>query len=329
MIRIGVIGWGYWGPNLGRNVSASAGCRLAGVADQDAGRLALAGRAHPDVELARAGETLLADPGIDAIVIATPVRTHFALARAALRAGKHVLIEKPLTQSSEEALILIEESERRGLVLMVDHTFVYSPPVRAIHALLSADGLGRLLYYDSVRVNLGLVRNDVNVLWDVAAHDLALLDHLLPSGPATIHAAGIGPAPGSPEHLAYLTLSYPDGFHAHVHASWMSPVKIRRILMGGSRRMLLYDDLAPADRVTLYDCDAGHPASRGTAFGELGRTEPLRAVVEHFVDCIEGASRPITDGVAGLRVVRQLEAADQSLEEGGRIIELDGEGVPA
>jgi predicted dehydrogenase len=178
-------------------------------------------------------------------------------------------------------------------------------------------------------VNLGVVRDDVNVLWDVATHDLALLDHLLPSAPVAIHAAGIAPSSGGPEHLANLTLSYANGFHAHVHVSWMCPVKIRRVLLGGSRRMLVYDDLAPASRVALYDCDAGHPSSHPTRVDEPDRIEPLRAVVEHFIDCIEAAKRPITDGAAGLRVVRQLEAADRSLETSGRVIELDREGIPA
>lgn len=329
MISVGVIGWGYWGPNLGRNVAVSPRCRLAAVADHSADRLAAAGRAHPGVRLERSGETLLADPGVDAVIIATPVRSHFALALAALRAGKHVLLEKPLTQSSDEALELIEASERRGLVLMVDHTFVFSPPVRTIHGLLATGELGKPLFYDSVRVNLGLVRDDVNVLWDVATHDLGILDYLLPEAPAVIHATGLAPVRGGPEHLAYLTLTYPDGFLAHVHASWMSPVKIRRIVLGGDRRTLVYDDMAPAARVTVFENGAKPVPGDGTRLAETDRTEPLRAVVDHFADCIAGSARPITDGAAGLRVVRQLEAADRSLSEAGRIVELDREGAPA
>jgi predicted dehydrogenase len=210
---------------------------------------------------------------------------------------------------------------------MVDHTFVFSPAVRAIHQLLSAGRLGQPLYYDSVRVNLGLVRDDVNVLWDVATHDLSVLDRLIPLAPAAIQASGIAPTRAGHEHLAYLTLTYADGFHAHVHASWMSPVKMRRILMGGTAGLLAYDDLAPAHRVMLYDFEAMDPT--GAVVAEPDRTEPLRAMIDHFADCIAGALRPITDGAAGLRIVRQLEAADLSLKEGGRAIELDREGVPA
>lgn len=327
MIRFGVIGWGYWGPNMGRNVDASDRGTLIGVADHSVDRLGEAARTHPGIGLERAGESLLRNPQVDAVIIATPVHTHFELALAALRAGKHVLLEKPLTHSSEEALILIEESERRGLVLMVDHTFVYSPAVRAIRGQLSGDALGRPLYYDSVRINLGLVRNDANVLWDVATHDLAILDYLLPAPPVSVHATGIAPAPGGLTHLAYLTLTYADGFIAHVNASWMSPVKIRRILVGGSRRLLVYDDLAPANRVTLHEYGAG--SREGTTVPEPDGIEPLRAVIEHFADCIQGGLRPLTDGAAGLRVIRKLEAADRSLDEGGRVIDLDQEGVPA
>jgi predicted dehydrogenase len=327
MIRLGVIGWGYWGPNLGRNVDASDRCTLIGVADRSGERLAAAGRAYPGVGLEPSGVTLLQNPELDAVVIATPVHTHFELALAALKAGKHVLLEKPLTHSSEEALILIEESERRGLVLMVDHTFVFSPAVRTIQRLLSTNTLGTPLYYDSVRVNLGLVRTDANVLWDVATHDLAILDYLLDSPPVSIQATGMSPATDGPEHLAYLTLSYANGFIAHVHASWISPVKIRRILLGGSQGLLTYDDLAPVNRVTLHDYGTGN--REGTGVPELDRTEPLRVVIEHFADCIEGGLRPLTDGIAGLRVVRKLEAADRSLDQGGSVIDFDREGVPA
>jgi predicted dehydrogenase len=317
VIRIGVVGWGYWGPNLGRNVAASHECLLSGIADYSAERRAAAGRLHPNATLRATGEELLADPRIDALVIATPVHTHFELARAALRAGKHVLIEKPITQTAEQALILIDESERRGLTLMVDHTFLFGSPVRVVRQLLDADALGRLLYFDSARLNLGIVRNDVNVLWDVAAHDLSLLDYFTPAVPVAVQAVGISPAPGAREHIAWLTLSYADGFTAQINASWVSPVKTRRVVLGGSERMLVYDDMASVNPVTVFD--QGVPV----ATPELTAGEPLREVIRHFVSCITHAQRPITDGAAGLRIVRQLEASDLSMQENGRPVELD------
>ena len=232
MIRVGVIGWGYWGPNLGRNVAASGSCRLVGVADGSSERRLQAGQAHPGIALWDSGRRLLADPRIDAVVIATPARTHFELALAALRAGKQVLVEKPLAATSEQAVILIEESARRGLVLMVDHTFLYCPPVRAIRALLDSAELGLPHYYLSARLNRGIVRDDINVLWDVAIHDLSVLDHLVPTAPVAVQATDLSPEGGGVERLAALTLSYETGFLAHLSASWIAPAKVRR----GDRR---------------------------------------------------------------------------------------------
>lgn len=323
MIRIGVIGWGYWGPNLGRNVAASSAGHLQGVADHSAEHRHRAGLAHPGVELWPSGESLLSDPRIDAVVIATPVHTHFQLALAALRAGKHVLLEKPLAGTSEQALALIEESARRGLVLMVDHTFVYSPPVQAVRELLDTGALGPPLYYDSARLGRGIVRSDVNVLWDVATHDLALLDYLFPLAPVTVQAIGTSPDPGGVAHLAWLTLSYDTGFLAHVTASWISPVKVRRVVIGGAERTLVYDDLAPAGRVTLFE------DGRPTSTPPLDRTEPLSEVIREFTTSIASGAAPRSDGAAGLRVLRLLEAADLSMREDGRIVELNPEAAPA
>ena len=323
MIEVGVIGWGYWGPHLGRNIGASGASRLAAVADHSPARRHDAALAHPGVGLWPSGEELLADPRIDAVVLATPAHTHFALASAALAAGKHVLVEKPLTDSAEPAQILVNESRRRGLVLMVDHTFVYSPAVRAIRERLDSGVLGVPRYYDSSRLNLGIVRRDVNVLWDVASHDLAILDYLMPWFPVAVQAAGIAPAQGDMEPQAWLTLTYPDGFLAHLNASWLSPAKIRRIVIGGSERTLVYDDMNRVSPVTVFEgADAIEAPS-------LEPGEPLLAMVREFVSCIESGAAPLTDGAAGLRVVRLLEAADTSMRDGGRIVELDTEGVPA
>ena len=323
MIEVGVIGWGYWGPNLGRNVAASGAARLAGVADHSPVRRQQAALAHPGIELWSAGEALLADPRIDAVVLATPAHTHFALASAALAAGKHVLVEKPLTDSSETAEILVRESVRRGLVLMVDHTFVYSPAVRAIRDRLEGGNLGGPLYYDSARLNLGIERQDVNVLWDVASHDLAILDFLMPWSPVAVQAVGIAPAGGGMERQAWLTLTYPDGFLAHVNASWLSPTKIRRIAIGGTERTLVYDDMNRVSPVTVFE------GGIATEVPALAAGEPLLDMVREFTSCIASGATPATGGAAGLRVVRLLEAADTSMRDGGRIVELDPEGVTA
>lgn len=337
MIRIGLIGYGQWGPNLARNIAQSRGASLDMVCDREAPRLAEAERTHPGLAVTTSWRELAADPAIDAVAIATPVESHAELALAALRAGKHVLVEKPLARTSTEAIRLIEAAEARGLVLMVDHTFVFSPAVRMIRELVATGVLGEPWYYDSVRVNLGLIRHDVNVLWDLAAHDLAILDELGQVEPCALQATGVAPEPGAPERLGYLTLRYASGFLAHIHASWLAPLKVRRTLLGGSRRIIVYDDLEPVEKVKVFDRgiesvpESSEPRYRiGDVWSpELESLEPLHAVLEHFVGCIAGGQRPRTDGAAGLRVVRLLEAASRSLAAGGAVIELEADRVPA
>ena len=339
MIRIGVVGYGHWGPHLARNLALARGAELAMVCDHSPLRLAAARRAHPAVPCTADAAALLADPHIDAVVLATPVATHFPLAMAALRAGKHVLIEKPMTARADDARVLIDESERRRLVLMVDHTFVFSPAVRALRELVTTGAIGEPSYYDSARLNTGLIRRDLNVLWDLAVHDLAILDHVVPLTPSGVIATGVAPARGETERVAQLTVIYPVAFAfvAHVQASWLAPVKTRRVLLGGSRALVAYDDLEPLEKVRVHDCefavaegteDLSYRVAAAWA-PALSPTEPLRAVVEHFAECIAGDGRPITDGAAGLRVVRLLEAAAMSLRAGGRVVALDPEGVPA
>ena len=312
MIRIGVVGYGHWGPHLARNLATSPGAELAAVCDHSALRLAAARRAHPDVPCTTDASALLADPRIDAVMLATPVGAHFPLAMAALRAGKHVLVEKPMTGNTDEALALIGESERRRLVLMVDHTFVFSPAVRALRELVAAGTLGELSYYDSARLNTGLVRRDLNVLWDLAVHDLAILDHVVPLTPTGVIATGVAPVPGETERVAQLTVLYPAAFVAHVQASWLAPVKTRRILLGGSRALVAYDDLEPVEKLRVHDCEFAIPDGaedlryRLTApwAPPLAPTEPLRAVVDHFVECIAGdggrsPTAPLASGWCG------------------------------
>ncbi len=335
MIRVGVIGYGYWGPNLVRNFWESPGTDLKAVSDMSAARLESAHARYPAVRMTTDYRDLLEAPDIDAIAIATPVSTHFDLAMAALRAGKHVLIEKPMCETSEQAERLIEEAARRRLTVFVEHTFVYTGAVRKISELARSGTLGDIYYYDSVRVNLGLFQRDVNVVWDLAVHDLAIMDAVLPEKPVAVSASGISHFPGSHEDVAYLTLFFDSPMIAHVHVNWLSPVKIRRTLLGGSRQMVVYDDLEPSEKVRIYD--RGVTLNEGAAdvyqmlvgyrtgdmwAPQVGVTEALATSVGHFAESISAGTVPETDGEAGLRVVRILEAASQSIADRGRVVDL-------
>jgi predicted dehydrogenase len=333
-VRIGVVGYGYWGPNLVRNFADVPGAVVTAVADLRRDRLDLAGRRCPGAELHTDPYALIASPAVDAVVVATPVATHFALARAAIRAGKHVLVEKPLASSSAEALTLIDEAAARRLVLMVDHTFVYTPAVRRIRELVAE--LGEIYYYDSVRVNLGLFQHDVNVLWDLAVHDLSIMDFVLGRQPSALSATGVAHVPGKPENIAYLTMFFPDRLIGHVHVNWLAPVKIRRTLIGGSRRMILFDDIEASEKIKVYDKGISvdqnpervYQALIGYRTGDMWApqvpvTEALHVEAKHFLDCIATGRTPDTDGAAGLRVIRLLEAATQSMEEHGRPVPVE------
>ena len=336
MIGIGIVGLGYWGPNLLRNFAEAPGARVRAVCDLEANRLAAAAARYPAVKTTSDFKELLADPSVDAVAIATPVSTHYGLAVAALKAGKHVLVEKPLAASSSEAAKLIEEAERRRLVLMVDHTFVYTGAVQKIASLVGGGELGDLYYYDSVRVNLGLFQHDVNVIWDLAVHDLSIMDHVLPKGPGAVSATGMSHVSGGHENIAYLTLFFDSHFIAHIHVNWLAPVKGRRTLIGGSQRMIVYDDLEPSEKIKLYDKgitvnnkpDSVYQMLVGYRAGDmwapqLDGTEALKTEVAHFIDCIERQKKPTTDGASGLRVVRLVEAASASMSARGRLIEID------
>ncbi len=336
LLRIGVIGYGYWGPNLVRNFSEARDCRVVAVADTRPERRALVQSRYPAVDTTDDYRELLNDPNIDAIAIATPVSSHFPIALEALRAGKHVWVEKPLTTRSDEAARLIDEAARRRLVLHVDHTFVYSGAVRKIHDLVSSGSIGRVYYYDSVRVNLGLFQRDVNVMWDLAVHDLSIMDYVLPVQPRAVSVTGVGHITGEPEDIAYLTLFFDDSTIAHVHVNWLAPVKVRRTLIGGSSKMIVYDDLEPSEKIKIYDKglrlgeqgDARHQMLVGYRTGDMWApqveiSEALLDEANHFADCINTGQHTKTDGESGLRVVRILEAATQSMGARGRIVELD------
>jgi predicted dehydrogenase len=335
MINLGVIGYGYWGPNLVRNFAASSGARVAIVADRDQARLGNVHKHYPAIRLTNSAEELINDPEVDAVVVATPVDAHFPLAMAALQAGKHVLVEKPMTSTADQARRLVDEAGRRGLVLLVDHTFVYTGAVRKMHELVRTDAFGDLRYYDSTRVNLGLFQNDVNVLWDLAVHDLSIMRYILDRSPVAVSATGLSHIKGQPEYAAFLTLFFEGGTIAHINVNWLSPVKIRRTLVGGDQQMIVYDDLETSEKVKLYDKgitvtetpEEVHKLLISYRTGDLWSpnvpaTEALAVEAAHFTACIRGEEKPITDGEAGVEIVRVLEAANQSMLNQGAPVAL-------
>ena len=337
MIRIGVIGYGYWGPNLVRNFYDAPGAQVAWVSDLRPDRLQQVQGRYPAIRTTTRHVDLIDDPGVDAVVIATPVSTHFDLAMRALQAGKHVFVEKPLASTSEQVQRLIDAAQKAGRVLMVDHTFVYTGAVRKIRQLIDGGSLGDIYYYDSTRVNLGLFQHDVNVIWDLAVHDLAIMDYLLPFHPVAVSATGLSHVPEEKENIAFLTLFFAGRQIAHIHVNWLAPVKVRRTLIGASERMIVYDDLEHSEKVKVYDKGITLDRKKspeqiyqvlvGYRTGDmlapnLDMAEALGVEAAHFVRCLEGRDQPITDGHAGLRVVRILEAATESMRNHGRPVDL-------
>ena len=333
MINIGIVGYGYWGPNLVRNFAETPGAAVAAVADLDTAKLELVRRRFPAVKTTTNFQDLLADASIDAIAVATPVSTHFEIGMAALRAGKHLWLEKPMAETSYQAHKLVDEAERRGRVLIVDHTFIYTGAVRKMGEIIKSGDLGRVYYYDSIRVNLGLFQRDVSVISDLAVHDFSILDYLLGEHPVAVSASGINHFPGTPENLAYITLFYDSGTIAHANVSWLAPVKVRQILVGGSKKMITYDDLEPSEKIKVYDKGVSFTDDPqqiqemrvGYRTGDmwapkLAVTEALRVEGEHFVDCIEHGKTPETDGRLGLRVVELIEAATSSMRGKGETV---------
>jgi len=335
MIKVGVIGYGYWGPNLVRNFMEAPGSTMVAVCDLRPERLAHMQTRHPTIQTVSDCQELFADPSIDAIVIATPVSSHFDLAMSALKAGKHVLVEKPLAANSEQGAQLIDEAAKRRKVLMVDHTFVYTSAVRKIRELIAGKALGDIYYYDAVRVNLGLFQHDVNVIWDLAIHDLSIMDYVLPMKATAVSATGISHIPGQPENVAYITLFFDAPQIAHVHVNWLTPVKVRHTLIGGSEKMILYDDLEPSEKVKIYDKGVTVSQSPEAVYEmlvsyrsgdmwapRLDATEALQSEALHFIDCVKNRKRPETDGEDGLRLVKIVEAAEKSLRARGQLVEI-------
>jgi predicted dehydrogenase len=340
MTTVGVIGCGYWGPNLIRNFVENERATVRWICDVDAERLREIGRRYPAARQTTERAHLFADPELDAVVIVTPVATHYQFAKEALLAGKHVLVEKPFTASVGQGAELVHLAEARGLTLMLDHTFVYTGAVRKIKEIVTSGEIGDLLYFDSVRVNLGLFQRDLNVVWDLAPHDLSIMDFIVGREPIALTATGSCHIERGIENIAYVMLRFADQFIAHFHFNWLAPVKLRRTLIAGSRKMIVYDDIEPTEKVRVYD--KGVTASRiETATDKeaayrtlvsyrtgdvwvpkLDSTEALTHVCAEFLDAIRHKRRPLTDGAAGLRVVRLLEAAQESINQGGRLIEL-------
>ncbi|BFU93256.1 MAG: oxidoreductase [Nitrospira sp.] len=331
MLRLGVIGYGYWGPNVVRNFLAHQDCKVATICDKSSAALTRVLAAHPGIRVTTEPDAVLFATDIDAVAIITPVSHHYELAKKALENGKHVFVEKPFTATSAEAEELIQLAERRGLQIMVDHTFLFTGAVRKIKQLIDDGTLGRLYYYDSTRVNLGLFQHDVNVLWDLAPHDLSIMDYLIGVEPELVVATG-GAHVNNLENIAYLTVYFPDNVLAHINVNWLSPVKMRTTLVGGQKRMLVWNDLDLAEKLRIYDKGADvknesgmHAALVSYRTGDMyapkiEEAEALKVETRYFLDCITNGTKPINDGLAGLRVVRILEAAEQSLNQHKEIV---------
>jgi len=336
-VRIGIMGCGYWGPNLIRNFAKFRNCEVIAVADIEPEKLASVQWRYPQVQGYASGEELIKGARVNAVAIATPVSTHYALAKSALEQGVNVLLEKPMAATVSEARELIGLAKERQAVLMVDHTFVFAGAVRTIRELIENGELGDIYYYDSVRVNLGLFQNDVDVLWDLGPHDFSIMTHLLAKDVASVSAIGAKPVRRDhwePESIVYVAVRFADGTLAHLHLNWLSPVKIRRTLIGGSRKMVVYDHLDPDNQVKIFDrgVDLKTEPDRseilvqyrmGDMFApKVDQTEALEAVCAHFLECVEGGREPITNGWTGLEVVRLLQAAEASLKRHGEFVPL-------
>jgi len=331
MIRFGVIGYGYWGPNIVRNLSSLDSTRVVAICDKSEPALRRARQLYPGAHCTDDASELLTSPDIDAIAVITPVWTHFELAKSALKNGKHVFVEKPFTSTSAQAEELINLAEQKNLQIMVDHTFLFTGAVRKIRQLIDDNTLGKLYYYDSTRVNLGLFQHDVNVLWDLAPHDLSIVDYLIGERAEAIVATGEKHLNGLTD-VAYLTAYFPDNVIAHVNVNWLSPVKVRTTLIGGEKKMVVWNDLEVDEKIKVYDRGVNMSSREGVynllvsyRSGDMWAPkvetiEALKAELSYFVDCIKTGEPPINDGIAGLRIVRMLEAAEESLSRKGEAV---------
>lgn len=333
-MKAAVIGTGYWGPNLIRNFLSADEIDGVVACDLDEGRLTKMRKMFHGIETSTDHDSVIARNDIDIVVIATPVSTHHAIAKAALQAGKHCFIEKPMTASSAEAKELIEIAEQKNLKLFVDHTFIYTGAVRKMKEIITSGRLGDIYYFDSVRINLGLFQHDVNVIWDLAPHDLSICDYLLDRQPRAVSAVGSCHVGNGLEDIAYLTLEFENNVIAHFHVNWLAPMKIRKTLIGGTKSMIVYDDTEASEKVKIYDKGIDVTTREGVydtlvqyrtgdmLSPKLDQTEALAVGTKHFIDCILKDKQPLTDGKAGLNVVRILEASEISIKDRGRMVEL-------
>ena len=332
-MNFGVIGYGYWGPNIVRNLVNLDGSQVIAIAEINASARARAQKAYPGIRVTADTSEVLTSTEIDAVAVVAPVWTHYELAKAALLNGKHVFVEKPFTSNSAQAEELINLAQQKHLKIMVDHTFLFTGAVRKIRQLVDEGSLGNLYYYDSTRVNLGLFQHDINVLWDLAPHDLSIMDHLLPGKPEAIVATGQGHLNGH-EDVAYMTLYFPEKVIAHINVNWLSPVKVRTTLIGGEKRMLVWNDLEADEKVKIYDKGVSITNQEGVYdllvsyrsgdmwAPQLEQIEALRHEMGYFVECISSGQEPFNNGCAGLRVVKMLEAASESLSKKGALVYL-------
>ena len=335
MVNVGIIGYGYWGPNLVRNFFAANDCNVKSVADARPERLSALKKVFPAIAGVRDAEEIVFDPDIDAVVIATPVTTHFLLAKTAILQGKHVLIEKPMTASVLEAEILINLAEQKNVLLMVDHTFLYTGAVEKMKQLVDSQELGNIKYLDSTRINLGLFQPDINVLWDLAPHDISILNYIINERPYSVNATGITHTNNGIENIAYLTVNYSSGFIAHFNCSWTSPVKVRMMLIGGDQKMILYNDLEPSEKIKVYDTGYVHTTDEDKKrvmvdyrtgdihVPKINTSEALLGVANDFIMCIKSGKQPRSSNRIGLDVVKILEASNQSIKHNGREILLE------
>jgi predicted dehydrogenase len=334
MVRIGVIGYGYWGPNIVRNFHAHDCSEVVLVCDQSPKCLERLRKAHPAMPFTTSADEILKSPNIDVVAVVTPVGTHFELAKAALENGKHIFVEKPFTCSVREAEELIELADRKNLKIMVDHTFLFTGAVKKIRQLVDEGALGDLYYYDSLRVNLGLFQHDVNVIWDLAPHDLSIMDYVIQARPEAVVATGERHLNGV-EDIAFITIYFAKHIIAHVNVNWLSPVKVRTTLLGGEKKMLVWNDLEADEKIKVYDKGVSMSANpdnlhrllvsyrSGDMWSpQVEPVEALRAETAYFLQCINENKTPFNDGVAGLRVVRILEAADRSMRNRGEAVSL-------
>ena len=333
MIKIGVIGYGYWGPNIVRHFNRLKSAKVVAVSDSNSKALSRVNEIYPAIKVTANADELVTSADIDVVAIVTPVSTHFELAKKALQNGKHIFVEKPFTRTSAQAEELIELADKKKLLIMVDHTFLFTGAVRKIKQLIDDNVLGSLYYYDSMRINLGLIQHDVNVIWDLAPHDLSIMDYLIKDKPVAIGASGKGHV-NNREDIAYITVQFSNNIIAHFNVNWLSPVKIRMTLIGGEKKMLVWNDLSADEKIRIYDkgIEVGNREGvydmlvsyrTGDMWApKVDQLEALQMETEYFVQCIQSGDSPFNDGQAGLRIVKMLEACDKSLKKKGELVSL-------